>query len=172
MDIKDVDKDEKIPKVKDKNKVNNRNKSMDKDNVEDGDKVKIEYTGTLDDGTVFDSSENHDKPLEFEIGAKQVIPGFEQAIIGMKKREEKEIKLKPEEAYGDVNPQLVKELPRDQLPKEQEPKAGMVIAIGLPDGRQIPARITDVTDTIVKIDLNHPLAGKNLTFKVKLIGIN
>ncbi|MFH1316041.1 MAG: peptidylprolyl isomerase [Candidatus Woesearchaeota archaeon] len=196
MTVKDVEKDEEIPKVKDKNKVNdgdksknktkvnNRNKVKDRlkakdgdkvidiQKVKDGDKVKIEYTGTLDDGTVFDSSDRHDKPLEFDIGAKQVIPGFEQAIIGMKKGEEKEIKLKPEESYGDVNPQLLKELPRDQLPKEQEPKAGMVIAIGLPDGRQIPARITDVTDTIVKIDLNHPLAGKNLTFKVKLIEIN
>ncbi|MFH1506717.1 MAG: peptidylprolyl isomerase [archaeon] len=140
--------------------------------VKKGSKVKIEYTGTLDDGTVFDSSERVGKPLEFEAGTGVVIPGFDKAIMGMKKGEEKEIVLKPEEAYGDRNPELIKKIPREQLPKEQEPKKGMILGLGTPDGRQIPAIITEVTDKEVSIDLNHPLAGKTLHFKVKVLDIN
>ncbi len=101
--------------------------------VKKGSKVKIEYTGTLDDGTVFDSSKKAGKPLEFEAGSGLVIKGFDKAIIGMKKGEEKEIKLKPAEAYGDHNPELKKNIPKEQLPKEPEPKVGMILGIGLPD---------------------------------------
>nr|MCK4930477.1 peptidylprolyl isomerase [Nanoarchaeota archaeon] len=137
-----------------------------------GDKVKVEYTGTLDDGRVFDSSERHKKPLEFEIGTGMMIPGFEKAVIEMKKGEEKEIKLKPSEAYGDPNPELVKKIPKDQLPKEQEPKPGMMLLIALPTGQKVPARIIEVTDKEVIIDLTHPLAGKNLNFKIKLVEVN
>ncbi|KYK25462.1 peptidylprolyl isomerase [Euryarchaeota archaeon SM23-78] len=137
-----------------------------------GDKVKVEYTGSLEDGTVFDSSKKHGKPLEFEIGAGMIIPGFEKAVMEMKKGEEKEITLKPSEAYGDPNPQLVKKIPKDQLPKEQKPKEGMVLLIGLPTGQQVPARITEITDKEISIDLNHPLAGKTLKFKIKLIEVS
>lgn len=137
--------------------------------IKEGDKVKIEYTGTLDDGTVFDSSEKHGKPLEFEVGVGQVIKGFENAVIGMKKGEEKEFKLQPAEAYGDYNPQLIKKIPKEQLPKDKELKSGMILVIGTPDGKKFPARITDVTDKEVSLDLNHPLAGKVLNFKIKVI---
>jgi FKBP-type peptidyl-prolyl cis-trans isomerase 2 len=139
--------------------------------IKEGDKVKIEYTGTLEDGTVFDSSEKHGKPLEFEVGAKQIIKGFENAVVGMEKGEEKEFKLQPEEGYGPHNPQLIKKVPRDKLPPEPEPKAGMMIALGTPDGKQFPARITEVTDAEITIDLNHPLAGKVLNFKIKVVEI-
>lgn len=137
-----------------------------------GDKVTVEYTGTLENGEVFDSSEKHGKPLEFEVGSGQVIKGFDDAITGMKEGEEKEISLKPEEAYGDPRPELVKQVPRDQLPKEQEPKEGMVLLLTLPDGKQVPARITKVEEKEVAIDLNHPLAGKTLNFKLKLVKIS
>ncbi|MBW2977534.1 peptidylprolyl isomerase [Candidatus Woesearchaeota archaeon] len=141
--------------------------------VKEGDKVKVEYEGKLDDGTVFDSSEKHGgKPLEFQIGSKQVIPGFEKALIGMEKGEEKEIKLKPAEAYGDPNPELVKKIPKDKLPTDKELKPGMMLSIGLPTGQQIPARITEIGDKEVTIDLNHPLAGKNLNFKLKVVDIS
>jgi FKBP-type peptidyl-prolyl cis-trans isomerase 2 len=139
--------------------------------VKEGDKVKIEYEGKLDDGTVFDSSAKHGKPLEFKVGSKQVIPGFENAVIGMEKGEEKEIKIEPAKAYGDPNPQLIKTIPRDKLPMDQELKPGMMLAVGLPDGRQFPARIAKVEGSEVTIDLNHPLAGKNLNFKVKVVDI-
>ncbi|MFH1828536.1 MAG: peptidylprolyl isomerase [Nanoarchaeota archaeon] len=136
-----------------------------------GDKVKVEYTGTLEDGTVFDSSEKHNHPLEFEVGAKQVITGFEDAILGMKKDEEKEIKLKPEEAYGDNNLEFIKEVPKEQLPKEQEPEIGGMLLLNLPNGQQIPAKIVGLNDDSVTIDLNHPLAGKVLIFKIKILNI-
>lgn len=139
--------------------------------VKKGDKVKVEYTGTLDDGTVFDSSKHgeHSHPLEFEVGAGKIIKGFDEAVIGMEKGDEKDIKLKPEEAYGQPNPQLVQKVPRDKLPPGQEPKQGMILGLATPDGKQVPAIIKEVTDKEITIDLNHPLAGKNLNFKIKLV---
>ena len=139
--------------------------------VKKGDKVKVDYTGTLEDGTVFDSSEKHG-PIEFEAGSGKVIKGFDDAVIGMKKGEEKEIKLKPSEAYGDPNPQLVKEIPRDKLPQDKEPKPGMMLLMTMGEGKQFPARITEVGKETVKIDLNHPLAGKTLIFKIKVVAIS
>jgi len=137
--------------------------------VKKGDKVKVEYTGSFDDGTVFDSSEKHGQPLEFEAGEGKVIKGFDEALIGMESGEEKEIHIKPEDGYGMPNPQMVKKIPREHIPKDHEPKEGMVLAIGLPNGQQIPARITEVSDNDVTVDMNHPLAGKALNFKIKLV---
>lgn len=136
--------------------------------VKKGDTVKVEYTGKLEDGSVFDSSEKHGKPLEFEVGAGQLIKGFEDGVVGMKKGEEKELSIKKEEAYGEPNPELVKKVPRDQLPKEQEPKEGMMLVLTMPNGQQVPAKITEVGDQEVTLDLNHPLAGKDLTFNIKV----
>ncbi len=138
--------------------------------VKKGDKIKVEYTGTLDDGSVFDSSEKHGAPLEFEVGSGQIISGFENAVIGMKKGDEKKIKLSPSEAYGDANPQLIKQVPKAQLPKA-ELKIGMILGVKLSNGAQVPARITEVTDEIVTIDFNHPLAGKTLHFAIKVVEI-
>ncbi len=136
--------------------------------IKKGDKIKVHYTGTLDDGTVFDTSEGKD-PLEFEVGTRKVIKGFDDAVIGMEKGKEKEVKLKPEDAYGPQNAMLLKKVPRSKLPPEPEPKVGMMLALSSPDGQQIHARISEVTKEEVTIDLNHPLAGKNLTFKIKVI---
>ena len=138
--------------------------------VKKGDKVKVEYTGTLDDGTVFDSSEKHGVPLEFEAGSGQVIPGFDNAIMGMEVGEEKKIDILPTEAYGEHNDKLIKKVPKDKLPDEV--KVGTVRAMTLPNGAQMPAKVTDVTDNEVTIDLNHPLAGKTLHFKVKVVAIS
>jgi FKBP-type peptidyl-prolyl cis-trans isomerase 2 len=136
-----------------------------------GSKVKVDYEGTFDDGSVFDSSKHgdHSHPLEFEAGSGQVIKGFDDAVIGMEKGQEKTIKLKPEQAYGYVNAQMVQKIPREKVPKDQDIKAGMMVALGTPDGHQIPARIAEVTDEFITIDLNHPLAGKNLNFKIKVV---
>ena len=140
--------------------------------VKEGDKIKVEYEGKLEDGTVFDSSEKHGKPLEFQVGSKHVIKGFDDGVVGMEKGEEKEIKLKPADAYGDYNPQLVKKVPKEQLPKDKEPKKDMMLMLSLPNGAQIPARITEVTEKEVNLDLNHPLVGKTLIFKVKVVDIS
>jgi len=139
--------------------------------VKKGDTIKVEYTGTLEDGTVFDSSERAGKPLEFEVGAGKLIKGFDDAVIDMEKGDEKEITLQPEEAYGHPNPDLVKKVPKDRMPKEQEVKPGMLLAMALPNGQQIPATVTSVDEKEVTIDLNPPLAGKVLKFKIKIVEI-
>jgi peptidylprolyl isomerase len=136
--------------------------------IEKGQKVKVHYTGTFEDGEVFDSSEKQGKPLEFICGTGQMIPGFDAAVIGMEKGESKDIKLNPEDAYGEHNPQLVQKVPIDQMPKEPKPEVGMMLAVGLPNGQQLPAKITEVTETDVTIDVNHPMSGKVLNFNIKI----
>ena len=139
--------------------------------VKKGDKIKVDYTGTLEDGTVFDSSEKHGEPLEFEAGVGQLIKGFDDAVLGMKKGEEKEVKIAPKDAYGEHNPELVKEMPRGLFPQNQDIKAGMVFMMGLQDGRQIPVKISQVSDDTITVDLNPLLAGKTLIFKIKIVAI-
>jgi len=139
--------------------------------VKEGDKVKVEYTGTFDDGTVFDTSVGKE-PLGFKVGSKMVVPGFEKAIIGMDVGEEKEFKLQPAEAYGERSEQLIKKVPKEHLPKEAEIKAGMTLMAALPNGAQIPVLVAEVGDTEATLDMNHPLAGKVLNFKIKVVEIN
>ncbi len=141
--------------------------------VKKGSKVKVEYEGRFEDGQVFDSSKHgeHSHPLEFIAGGGKVIKGFDDAIIGMKLNEEKEFSINSENAYGDYKEELRQRFPRNALPKEQEPKKGMVLVIGMPDGRQFPAKIIDADNDSVTIDLNHPLAGKKLVFKIKVLEI-
>lgn len=140
--------------------------------VEKGNKVKVDYTGTLEDGSVFDSSEKHGQPLDVQVGSGMIIKGFDDALIGMEVGDEKEITLKPEEAYGENNPQLVQKVPKEQMPKDQEIKAGMVLMMALPNGMQLPAKVTEVTEKEVTVDVNHPLAGKTLNFKLKVVEIS
>lgn len=137
-----------------------------------GDKVTIEYHGTLSDGTVFDTSKNHDTPLEFELGSGQVISGFDKAVEGMKVGEEKKFTLQPHEAYGDADPNLMHQIARTKLPPTPEPKVGMMLRMGAPDGSTRPGRITEVAKEFVVVDLNHPLAGQELTFAIKLTNIS
>ncbi|RLF51298.1 MAG: peptidylprolyl isomerase [Thermoplasmata archaeon] len=139
--------------------------------VKKGDRVKVEYVGTLEDGTIFDSSDRHETPLEFTVGAGELIKGFDDAVVGMKKDEEKEVKIEPKDAYGEHNPEFVKEMPREYFPEDREIKPGMVFLINLQDGRQIPVRVSKVSDDTVTIDLNPPLAGKTLFFKIKVVEI-
>ncbi len=138
--------------------------------VKEGNKVKVEYTGKLKDGTIFDSTDGRDA-FEVAVGEHRVIPGFEKALIGMEKGEEKEFNIAKGDAYGDPNPQLVQKVPRDKLPKV-ELKKGMMLGMTLPNGQQMPAVIVDIDDKEATIDLNHPLAGKDLIFKIKVIDIN
>ncbi len=138
--------------------------------VEKGNKVKIEYTGSLEDGTVFDSSEKHGKPLEFEAGTGKVIKGFDDAVMGMEKDEEKKVTIPAEDAYGERKEDLLKDIPRDKLPKE-ELKEGMTLIMTLPNGAQMPAIIHKIEENNVVLDLNHPLAGKTLHFKLKVVDI-
>lgn len=124
----------------------------------------------MEDGTVFDSSENHGKPLEFKVGAGQLIKGFESEIKGMEAGDEKQFKLQPSDAYGEYMQDMVEELPKEQFPDEIEPD--MMVLMGIPNGVEIPAKITIIRDDMVTVDLNHPLAGKTLTFTVKILEIS
>ena len=140
--------------------------------VKMGDKVKLEYTGTLDDGTVFDSSTEHGNPLEFEVGGSQVIKGFDVAVIGMKEGEEKQFSISPADAYGEHDPTLVQKVPIEIFPQEAELVPGLLFEAGLPTGEKVPAMVKEVEGGIVSVDLNHPLAGKRLNFKIKLFSIS
>ena len=137
-----------------------------------GDKVTLEYTGTLNDGTVFDSSSKHDAPMEFEMGAGRVIPGFEKAVRGMVVGEEKKFTIPIAEAYGESNPKLIQNVPREEIPQDQEPKVGMGLIVGAPGEQQMRAFITAVTPEYITLDMNHPLAGQALTFQIKVIKIS
>lgn len=135
-----------------------------------GDMVKVHYTGVLDDGKTFDSSEGRE-PLEFQIGSGRIIKGFNDAILGMEIGEEKQITIPPELAYGYPDEQLVKTLPRTIIGDQFTPETGMIIGIQMEDGTRVPATIAQVGEDSIDVDLNPPLAGKVLTFKIKVVDI-
>lgn len=135
-----------------------------------GDTVKIHYTGTLEDGTEFDSSAGRE-PLEFALGGGQVIPGFDSAVDGMAVGENKTVTIPAGEAYGDRHDQLVQEVPKSALPSEMEPSVGMQLQSQSPDGQVMNLVITEVADESVTVDANHPLAGQELTFAIELVEI-
>jgi FKBP-type peptidyl-prolyl cis-trans isomerase 2 len=141
--------------------------------IEKGKKVKVEYEGSLDNGQVFDSSEKAGRLLEFTVGEGKIIPGFENAVVEMEKGQEKNIKIESKDAYGDKNPELVKKISKQQLPEEAQQKIqpGMVLAMKTAQGQQIPVPVIEVGDTEITVDLNHPLAGQNLNFRIKVVDI-
>ena len=142
-----------------------------------GSKVKVDYEGRLESGEIFDSSSHgdHSHPLEFEVGSGQVISGFDDAVAGMEVNEEKEISISPEKGYGKHNNEMLKEMPitvLPPLPNGEKPKQGMTLILSTPSGEKFPAKIAKITKTKVTLDLNHPLAGKTLIFKIKLLEVN
>jgi len=138
--------------------------------VKNGDTVKVHYTGKFDTGEVFDSSEGAE-PLAFTVGAGQVIPGFDRALVGMQIGETKDVVIEPEQAYGNRVEELVQTIDRNQFNLSGvEPEVGMAIEMQTPQG-DIPLVITDLTDTTVTLDANHPLAGEPLHFSLTLVEI-
>ena len=135
-----------------------------------GDKVRIHYTGTLSDGSVFDSSEGRD-PLEFTLGSGQVIPGFDTGVTGMEVGEKKTIEIPCDQAYGPSNPGAIQDVPRDQIPAEIPLEVGLQLQMQSPQGQVIPVTVINVTDEAVTLDANHALAGKDLTFALELVSI-
>ena len=138
--------------------------------VQSTDKVKVHYTGKLENGEVFDSSKDKD-PLQFEVGAGQVISGFDNAVVGMGLNETKSITLSVEEGYGPVNDNLIQEIPRTALSPDIEPKVGMQLVSSKEDGESFTVMINEVKDETIVIDANHPLAGKPLVFDIEVVGI-
>lgn len=135
-----------------------------------GDNVKIHYTGTLADGTEFDSSAGRE-PLEFALGSGQVIPGFDSAVDGMAVGDNKTVNIPPDEAYGQRHDQLIQQVPKSALPEEMTPEPGMQLQSQSPDGQVMNLVVTEVADETITVDGNHPLAGETLTFDIKLVEI-
>ena len=137
-----------------------------------GNKVTLDYEGRFENGEIFDTSkhEEHSHPLTFTVGEHQVIPGFENAVLGMKIGEEKEFSIAPEDAYGMPDERLFQEIPKNVLPSEPEPQEGMTLIMQTPQGN-IPVMISEVKADSVILNLNHPLAGKTLIFKIKILNV-
>jgi peptidylprolyl isomerase len=139
--------------------------------VSNGDVVTLHYTGTLDNGEVFDTSIGG-QPLQFQVGSGQIIQGFNDAILGMEIGSERSFTLTPDMAYGEHDESLVHVLPRSMVGNQFTPEPGMTIGIQMEDGMRMPATIVNVTDDSLTIDMNPPLAGKTLHFKVQLVDIS
>jgi peptidylprolyl isomerase len=138
--------------------------------AKEGDFVKVHYTGNLEDGTEFDSSADKE-PLEFTIGKGEVIPGFEQAVSGMSPGESKTVTVPPEQAYGQHKEEMVAVLERKDVPADIELAVGNHLEVSQEGGDSFPVMVTDLSDTAVTLDANHPLAGKSLVFKITLLEV-
>ena len=142
-----------------------------------GDKVRVSYTGMLDDGTVFDATEESGNcnagsgPLEFIIGEGSVIPGFEAAVVGMKTGQEKRVVIPVDQAYGPHMAELVADIDRSDLPEGMNPEPGQHMEVVLEEGQTFPVMVIGVTPEKISLDANHPLAGQNLTFDIRLDAI-
>ncbi|WP_368186613.1 peptidylprolyl isomerase [Aestuariibius sp. HNIBRBA575] len=135
-----------------------------------GDTVRIHYTGTLNNGDVFDSSEGRD-PLEFAVGSGQIIPGLDKAIPGMVVGDKKTVQVPCDEAYGQVNPEARQAVPRADIPDEIPTEPGTQLQMQAPNGQAIPVTIVEANETEIVLDANHPLAGQDLTFAIEMVEI-
>ena len=138
--------------------------------VKRGDRVKVHYKGFFEDGTVFDRSAEGE-PLEFTIGKKMVIPGFENGVIGMEEGETKRVSIPPEDAYGPHRDDLVLVMEKSEMPSDIIPSVGMRLEASFPKGITAKVTITDITEEKVTLDANHPPVGEKLTFELNLIEI-
>lgn len=135
-----------------------------------GDKVLVHYTGTYDDGTVFDSSVDRG-PLEVTIGTGMVISGFDRALVDMEPGQKKTVNIPVDEAYGPRAEELIAEIKRDQIPADIPLEIGQQLQLSLADGGEAIVLIVDLTDTTVTLDANHPMAGLDLNFELELVEI-
>jgi FKBP-type peptidyl-prolyl cis-trans isomerase 2 len=138
--------------------------------VKENNTVKVNYTGKLSDGQIFDSSEGKE-PIEFTLGQGQLIPGFEKGLIDMKLNEKKTITIPKDEAYGDVNKDLIQEVKKTELPQDMAPEVGMGLVSKSPDGQEMNLMVVEVREETIVIDGNHPLAGKELIFDLEVLAI-
>ncbi|EPX85804.1 FKBP-type peptidyl-prolyl cis-trans isomerase [Salipiger mucosus] len=138
--------------------------------VKTGDTVRIHYTGTLNDGSTFDSSEGRD-PLEFTVGSGQIIPGLDKAMTGMEVGEKKVVEVPSEEAYGPVHSEAKQQVPRTEIPDHIPLDIGTQLQVQTPQGQTVQVTVAEVSEAEVTLDANHPLAGKDLTFDIELVEI-
>ncbi|XDA97200.1 peptidylprolyl isomerase [Sulfitobacter sp. LCG007] len=138
--------------------------------VKTGDTVAIHYTGSLSDGTTFDSSAGRDA-LEFTVGSGQIIPGLDSALPGMEVGEKKTVEVPCDEAYGQAKPEMRQDVPREGIPDNIPLELGTQLQMQTPDGQAMPVTVVGVNDATVTLDANHPLAGKDLTFDIEVVSI-
>jgi peptidylprolyl isomerase len=138
--------------------------------VKNGDRVKVHYKGTLKDGSVFDSSEGRE-PLGFTVGAGEMIAGFDKAVVGMEVGQTKKVTIPFMEAYGPYRDEMKLEISKDQLPPDMSPKVGDHLQMQQRGGRPVDVVVTAVSDKSLTLDANHPMAGKDLTFEIKLVDV-
>lgn len=136
-----------------------------------GNKVRVHYTGTLEDSTVFSSTHEENEPFEFTIGERHVLPGFEDAVIGMREGDKKTVKIPPEEAYGQHKKEFVFCMDKTQAPAHLDLEVGKRLQVRLSGGTTAVATIQAITDDSVILDANDPLAGKTLEFEIELLKI-
>jgi len=167
METKPTKSEKKVNK-----KVNEDKKSSEGSakSITQGSIVSITYVGTFDDGQIFDQMDETE-PLKFTVGENKLLPDFENAVVGMKLNEEKAIKLTAEHAYGNVNENLVQQVPRQIFEGKIDIKPNIRIMFKTPEGNNVYARVLEIGEDAVRLDFNHPLAGKNLNFKIKVIAI-
>lgn len=138
--------------------------------VKSGDKIKVHYHGRLTSGETFDSSAGR-QPLEFEVGSGMVIKGFDDGVTGMKVGDKKTINIPAEDAYGHKNSEMIIDYPKEQFPPNIELEVGSQLVMSDASGRQFQVKIAEITDDVVKLDANHPLAGEELIFDIELVEI-
>jgi FKBP-type peptidyl-prolyl cis-trans isomerase 2 len=138
--------------------------------IKENNTIKVNYTGKLSNGQIFDTSEGKE-PIEFVLGQGRLIPGFEKGLIDMKLNEKKTIEIAKDQAYGDVNDNLIQEIKKTELPQDMEPKVGMGLVSKSPDGKEINLMVVEVKNESIVIDGNHPLAGHDLIFDVEVVEI-
>lgn len=136
-----------------------------------GDTVHVHYKGSLEDGQIFDTSEGRD-PLSFTIGGGQVIPGFEEAVVGMSLNEKKNVTIPVDKAYGPRNEELVLTIPKEQVPPDINPEVGQKLQMQGPNNQPVIVEVTEVVEEHIKLDANPPLAGKDLVFDIELVEIS
>lgn len=138
--------------------------------VKNGDTVSIHYTGTLEDGATFDTSQGRD-PLQFEVGSGQIIPGLDKALPGMQVGEKKTVQVPCDEAYGATRDDARQAIPREGIPAEIPLELGVQLQMQTPEGQVVPVTVVDLDEATVTLDANHPLAGKDLTFDIEVLAV-
>jgi len=138
--------------------------------VQNGDKVKVHYHGTLRNGEIFDSS-NGREPLEFTVGSGQVIKGFDEGVKGMQVGEKKKVEIHVSDAYGERQQEMMIEFPKEQFPNDMDPEVGMQLMMSNGTEQNFPVTVAEVQEDKVVLDANHPLAGQDLIFDLELVSI-
>jgi len=138
--------------------------------IRSGDTISVHYTGKVENGEIFDTSSGR-RPLTFTVGTGQIIRGFDEAVVGMTTGQKKTVTIPPEQGYGHRQVELIVDIPKDAVPEEMEIEKGMMIELVDPQGNKMPAEVFEILDELIRMDLNHFLAGKTLVFDIEIVAI-